>query len=110
MAVRMAAGLADFWTAQLDPEGEPSAMVVEGYRQAALDLGRMSAEATRAGVAERAVRIAGRTAERLALAAEEALEGLGIEPAARQRFIDVFSGALARLEDEDVIEGTATDL
>ena len=107
LAVRLAAGSVAYWRAQLAETDEPTLTMREGFRMAVNDLSRMSKAAIDAGVAERQVRFAERTAERIALAAEEALTQLLVCPAERARFVHVFAENLRRMEQAP-IEGTAT--
>jgi hypothetical protein len=63
-------------------------------------LARVAKMAIDAGVAERMVRIAEGTGERLASALEEALEGVELPPGQRQVVVQRFAASLSRLERE----------
>jgi hypothetical protein len=95
---------------QAVPEGtDVPATLVEGYERSLDRLTRSSKAAVDGGVAERQVRIAERVAERISLAAEEAMAELELAPAQRSRFAEAFGRALTRLEDTP-LEGTATEV
>lgn len=109
-AVRLAAGATAYYRVQLATLGRdaPDALI-ESYERAIERQARIAKTAVDAGVAERLVRIAERTAEQISLAAEEALAEVGAPPEMRREFAASFGRALARLE-EAPIEGTATEL
>jgi hypothetical protein len=89
-----------FGAGRLGDVETPSPTQIEGYRMAMLDLSRVSKAAIDAGVAERQVRLAERTAELLALAAEEALAAIQLNAERRAEFVRVFAESLRRLEDQ----------
>jgi hypothetical protein len=112
LAVRLAAGSVAYYRLKLQavPEGtDVPATLVEGYERSLDRLTRSSKAAVDGGVAERQVRIAERVAERISLAAEEAMAELELAPAQRSRFAEAFGRALTRLEDTP-LEGTATEV
>lgn len=103
LSVRLAAGVVGYWRMQiaaLEPEQTVPEYVATNYRWALKDLAQISRTALDAGVAEMQIRFAQRTAERIALAAEEALTRAQIPADMRSRFVEGFTRALQRLEDE----------
>lgn len=105
-AVRLAAGATAYYRVQLASLGlEAPPALVEDYERSIERQARIAKLAVDAGVAERLVRIAERTAEQIALAAEEALAEVGADAELRRAFAAAFSRSLARLE-EAPIEGT----
>lgn len=106
MAVRLAAGTVAYWRLSIsdmcDEGREPTMIQTEGYRQSVLDLSRVSKAAIDAGVAEKHVELAGRMAQRISLAFEEALAGIKLDAEQRALVVQTFSQALAQLEGEPI--------
>lgn len=101
--VRRGSGLAALYRLQAEAcaaDGRDAAMYADLEAKALGDLARWAKMAIDAGVAERMVRIAEGTGERLASALEDALEGVELAPGQRQAIVQRFAGSLARLERE----------
>jgi hypothetical protein len=113
MAVRMAAGARTYWLERLaecyEAGAPPGQAVVEGYRLAMQDLGRMSDTASKAGVAERLIAITERVAEQITLAFEEAAQAMKLDPETRALGVATFSTALAKLEQAPLMLGAGDD-
>lgn len=109
LSVRLAAGVVAYYRLQIVAEGDAASLaIVEGYERAVANMGKLAKSALDAGVNERLVKIAERTAEKIALAAEEALEAAQIKGDARKVFALTFGRSLARLE-EAPLEGEVLD-
>jgi hypothetical protein len=101
--VRRGSGLAALYRLQAEAcaaNGRDAAMYADLEAKALADLARWAKMAIDAGVAERMVRIAEGTGERLASALEEALEGVELPPGQRQVVVQRFAASLSRLERE----------
>jgi hypothetical protein len=101
--VRRASHLAAYYRLQaeaLELEGRDARVHLDLERQALGDLNAWADRAIKAGVAERMVRIAENTGERLASALEDALEGVELGPDVRRQIVQRFGASLARLERE----------
>jgi hypothetical protein len=101
--VRRGSGLAALYRLQAEAcaaDGKDAAMYADLEAKALADLARWAKMAIDAGVAERMVRIAEGTGERLASALEEALEGVELPPGQRQVVVQRFAASLSRLERE----------
>jgi hypothetical protein len=111
--VRRGSGLAALYRLQAEAaaaDGRDAAMYAELEAKALGDLARWAKLAIDAGVAERMVRIAEGTGERLASALEEALEGVTLSGEQRRAIVQRFAGSLARLEREQpAITAKASD-
>jgi hypothetical protein len=111
--VRRASHLAAYYRLQAEAVelGEGDASLLFALEREALgDLNQWADRAIKAGVAERMVRIAENTGERLASALEEALEGVELSPDQRRVIVQRFAGSLSRLEREQpAITARATD-
>jgi hypothetical protein len=108
LAVRLAAGLKDYWTRRWAKDG-PTDTVVAGYERALDKLDRFSKTALDAGVAEKLVALAEREADPIVLAAEEALAVLkGLTATERTAFAVALKAGLER--HFEPIEGTALEL
>jgi hypothetical protein len=106
--VRRGSGLAALYRLQAD--GRDAAMYADLEAKALGDLARWAKMAIDAGVAERMVRIAEGTGERLASALEEALEGVELSGDQRRGIVQRFAGSLSRLEREQpAIPAKASD-
>lgn len=100
LSVKLAAGMVAYYRLQMVADGDAvSPALVDGYERANERMGKLAKAALDAGVNERLVKIAERTAERIALAAEEALEAAGIKGEQRKVFAMGFGRSLARLEE-----------
>lgn len=112
--VRRGSGLAALYRLQAEAcaaDGRDAAMYADLEAKALGDLARWAKMAIDAGVAERMVRIAEGTGERLASALEDALEGEELGPGARLRIVQRFGASLSRLEREQpAITAKATDV
>jgi hypothetical protein len=101
--VRRDSGLATLYRLQAEAcaaDGKDVAMYAALEMKALSELARVAKMAIDAGVAERMVRIAEGTGERLASALEEALEGVELPPGQRQVVVQRFAASLSRLERE----------
>lgn len=101
--VRRASHLAAYYRLQaeaIELEGADATILFALEREALGDLNQWADRAIKAGVAERMVRIAEGTGERLASAYEESLEGEDIPPEQLKRIVAKFAAALGRLERE----------
>jgi hypothetical protein len=111
--VRRGSGLAALYRLQAEAiaaDGGDAAMYADLEAKALGDLARWAKMAIDAGVAERMVRIAENTGERLASALEEALEGVELSGDQRRVIVQRFAGSLARLEREQpAIPAKASD-
>jgi hypothetical protein len=111
--VRRASHLAAYYRLQaeaIELEGADATILFALEREALGDLNQWADRAIKAGVAERMVRIAEGTGERLASAYEESLEGEDIPPEQLKRIVAKFAAALGRLEREQpAITAKATD-
>jgi hypothetical protein len=111
--VRRGSGLAALYRLQAEAcaaDGKDAAMYADLEAKALADLARWAKMAIDAGVAERMVRIAEGTGERLASALEEALEGVELPPGQRQVVVQRFAASLSRLEREQpAITAKASD-
>lgn len=111
--VRRASHLAAYYRLQaeaIELEGADATILFALEREALGDLNQWADRAIKAGVAERMVRIAEGTGERLASAYEESLEGEDIPPEQLKRIVAKFAAALGRLEREQpAIAAKATD-
>lgn len=111
--VRRASQLAMLYRVQaeaVDLEGGDSAGLYSLERATLADLNQWAARAIGAGVAERMVRIAEGTGERLASALEDALEGVELSPDQRRGVVARFAASLGRLEREQpAITASASD-
>lgn len=106
VAVRLSYGVVDYWRHRLAEPDTDMDRLHEPYSKSLDAFGRMCKLANDAGVAERQVKIVERMAERISLAAEEAMTAIQMEERERPRFIALFSQALSRLE-AGTIDGTA---
>jgi hypothetical protein len=116
--VQRTAGIALFCRQQVDAlehpdlvakgsHGPPELNVwVRAEAEATERLARFSKMALDAGVAERRVRLAERTAQLIAQALEETLQELDLPAAHRARLARTFGTRLMVLEAGDVVEGT----
>jgi hypothetical protein len=116
--VQRTAGIALFCRQQVDAlehpdlvakgsHGRPELNVwVRAEAEATERLARFSKMALDAGVAERRVRLAERTAQLIAQALEETLQELDLPAAHRARLARTFGTRLMVLEAGDVVEGT----
>jgi hypothetical protein len=94
--VRRGSGLAALYRLQAEAcaaDGKDAAMYADLEAKALADLARWAKMAIDAGVAERMVRIAEGTGERLASALEEALEGVELPPGQRQVVVQRFAAS-----------------
>jgi hypothetical protein len=111
--VRRGSGLAALYRLQAEAcatDGRDAAMYADLEAKALADLARWAKMAIDAGVAERMVRIAEGTGERLASALEEALEGVELSGDQRRGIVQRFAGSLSRLEREQpAIPAKASD-
>jgi hypothetical protein len=108
--VRRAAALAMYYRTRLAQMEEATSGWVwwsDREREALADLARWSKLALDAGVAERAVRFAERTGQRISIAFDEAVEPLDLPPAERAGLVERFAHRLTLLEqtaDDDVMD------
>jgi len=93
--------------AMLDPSSPAWFWWADRERKALDDLARWSKMALDAGVAERQVRIAERTGQRIAAALDDAIGPVDLRPAVRAGIIERFVASLTLLEqaDDEPIEG-----
>lgn len=113
--VRRAAGLSLYYRTRHELallEGTDVQMWAGLERNALADLNRWGKAAVDAGVAERLVRAAEHSAERLGAAVEAMLaaivaSGVELPPEARSRAVQAFTGQIAQLESGGDIEGSA---
>jgi len=116
-SVRIASGQVVYWRVRLLPyqgegehaEQEPPRELIEGLDAALERQAKCAKAAVDAGVAEKLVEIAGRMAERLTLAFEEAAQAMKVDAATRAVGVEVFAAAITRLEGQP-IEGEAKRL
>jgi hypothetical protein len=111
--VRRASHLAAYYRLQreaIELDGGNASILAQLEREALGDLNQWADRAIKAGVAERMVRIAEGTGERLASALEEALEGVELSGDQRRGIVQRFAGSLSRLEREQpAIPAKASD-
>lgn len=107
--VRIASGAVAYWRLRLHPyqEDEAPADLITGLDGAIDRLTRTSKAAVDAGVAEKLVQITERMAERITLAAEEALAAIEADAKQRKLFAETFASRLASMEDAPVPVGRA---
>lgn len=107
VAVRLAYGVVDSYRHQLlDPDNTVDNLE---YMKVLTDYTNICKVTVGAGVAERQIKIVERMAERITLAAEEALGTLKLDAAQRAVFAQAFGAALSRLE-APTVDSTAREL